>query len=279
MALHKDGLDPREIGENSTELERLRDEAETQQEQGLWGEEALAANERIVALDPKDLAAKIRLGRCVQSAGRPCDALTLFDDVLAADPQDNVALELRGVAAADCELERDVRRIQEEGGLDALRAAAGSAGSSLRDLRFAVLARQAVLAEDPSPQSTGALAQALLDKGELYTAGPLFRQALVADPDPATNAESMLGYIELLREQSRRQEAIAVGETILAALPDDVRALKVMTELHCDLADIERRHDLLEQANGYADRIWSQGVQDESVVALYDRMKEIYARF
>ncbi len=224
------------------------------------------------------MAATVRLGRCVQGSGRPCEALKLFDRALAADPHDNVAHELRGAAAGDCELEKEVRRILEERGLDGLREAAASAGRSLRDLRFAVLARQVVLERDPSAQSTGALASAFVDKGELHTAGPLFRRSLVADPDPKTNSESMLGYVELLREQSRETEAIAVCETILAALPDDVRALTAITELHCDLAETERSHERLVEANGYADRIWAQGVQNESVTALYDRMKEVYSR-
>jgi tetratricopeptide (TPR) repeat protein len=278
MALHKDGLDPRKTSENPSELERLREEAEAEQEQGLWGEEALEINRAIVDLDPTDMAAAVRLGRCVQGAGRPCEAVELFDRALAADPQDNVAAELRAAAAGDCELEKEVRRILTESGLDGLREAAASAGGSLRDLRFAVLARQAVLEHDPSPPSIGALASALVDKGELHTAGPLFRRSLVADPDPRTNAESMLGYVELLREQSRHEEAVAVCESLLAALPDDVPALAAIAELHCDLAETERKHERLTEANAYADRIWAQGIQDESVTALYDRMKEIYSR-
>jgi tetratricopeptide (TPR) repeat protein len=278
MALHKDGLDPRKTSENPSELDRLREEAEAEQEQGLWGEQALKINEAIVDLAPDDMEAVVRLGRCVQGAGRPCEALELFDRALAADPQDNVALELRGAAASDCALEQRVRSILEEGGLEALRVAADSAGSSVNELRFAVLARQAVVEQDPSPGSIGDLASALVDKGELHTAGPLFRRSLVADPDPRTNGSSMLGYVELLREQSRTSEAIAVCETILAALPDDVDALMAITELTCDLAETERKHEPLTVANAYADRIWAQGIQDESVSALYDRMKEIYAR-
>src|ERR1044072_8844608 len=150
MSLHADGLDPPDRSGDSDELTRLREEAEEQQEQGLWGEEALRANQAIVDLDPSDMAATTRLGRCVQGAGRACEALELFERVLASDPEDNVALELRGVAAADCELEREGRAILEERGLDGVREAAASAGRSVRDLRFAVLARQAVLEREPT---------------------------------------------------------------------------------------------------------------------------------
>src|SRR5688572_2880505 len=140
MALHKDGLDPRKTSEEPTELERLREEAEAEQEQGLWGEEALRINQAIVDLAPTDMAAVVRLGRCVQSAGRPCEALELFNRAYAADPGDNVALELRDAAAGDCKLEKRVRSILDEGGLEALRTAADNAGTSVDELRFAVLA-------------------------------------------------------------------------------------------------------------------------------------------
>jgi hypothetical protein len=82
----------------------------------------------------------------------------------------------------------------------------------------------------------------------------------------------------MLREQTRHEEALAACEQVLAGLPDDVRALTLATELVTDLAETERSHERLVEANGYADRIWAQGIQDESVVALYDRMKRIYAR-
>jgi tetratricopeptide (TPR) repeat protein len=278
MALRADGPNAAEPAGEQSELESLREQAEDLQERGLWGEEALRANRAILDLDPDDMATAIRLGRCVQTAGRPCDALELFDRVLAADPGDPVALELRGVAAADCELEREVRRLEEVGGLDAVRDAASAAGQSYRDLRFAVLARQAVVERDPSAISVGALAAALADKGELHTAEPLFRRSLELDPDPRANADSMLAYGAMLREQTRHEEAVAACEQVLAALPDDIRALTLATELLSDLAETERSHERLVEANGYADRIWAQGVHDESVVALYDRMKLIYAR-
>jgi tetratricopeptide (TPR) repeat protein len=278
MALRADGPNAAEPAGEQSELESLREQAEDLQERGLWGEEALRANRAILDLDPDDMATAIRLGRCVQTAGRPCDALELFARVLAADPGDPVALELRGVAAADCELEREVRRLEEAGGLDAVRDAASAAGQSYRDLRFAVLARQAVVERDPSAISVGALAAALADKGELHTAEPLFRRSLELDPDPRANADSMLAYGAMLREQTRHEEAVAACEQVLAALPDDIRALTLATELLSDLAETERSHERLVEANGYADRIWAQGVHDESVVALYDRMKLIYAR-
>jgi tetratricopeptide (TPR) repeat protein len=278
MALRADGPNAAEPAGEQSELESLREHAEDLQERGLWGEEALRANRAILDLDPDDMATAVRLGRCVQTAGRPCDALELFARVLAADPGDPVALELRGVAAADCELEREVRRLEEAGGLDAVRDAASAAGQSYRDLRFAVLARQAVVERDPSAISVGALAAALADKGELHTAEPLFRRSLELDPDPRANADSMLAYGAMLREQTRHEEAVAACEQVLAALPDDIRALTLATELLSDLAETERSHERLVEANGYADRIWAQGVHDESVVALYDRMKLIYAR-
>jgi tetratricopeptide (TPR) repeat protein len=278
MALRADGPNSAEPAGEQSELESLRERAEDLQERGLWGEEAFRANRAILDLDRDDMATAIRLGRCVQTAGRPCDALELFDRVLAADPGDPVALELRGVAGADCELEREVRRLEEVGGLDAVRDAASAAGQSYRDLRFAVLARQAVVERDPSAISVGALAAALADKGELHTAEPLFRRSLELDPDPRANADSMLAYVAMLREQTRHQEAVAACEQVLAALPDDVRALTLVTELLSDLAETERSHERLVEANGYADRIWAQGITDESVVALYDRMKGIYAR-
>ena len=59
---------------------------------------------------------------------------------------------------------------------------------------------------------------------------------------------------------------------------NDVDALIAITELTCDLAETERKHEPLTEANAYADRVWAQGIQDESVTALYERMKEIYAR-
>jgi tetratricopeptide (TPR) repeat protein len=278
MALRADGPNPAEPADEQSELESLREQAEDLQEHGLWGDEALRVNQAIVDLEPNDMATVTRLGRCVQTAGRPCEALALFDRVLAADPGDPVALELRGVAAADCELEREVRRLEQDGGLDAVRAAASSAAQSYRDLRFAVLARQAVVERDPSAVSLGALAAALAAKGELHTAEPLFRNSLELDPDPQANADSMLAFAAMLREQTRHEEAVAVCEQVLAGLPDDVRALTLATELLTDLAENERSHKRLVEANGHADRIWAQGFQDERVVALYDRMKRIYAR-
>jgi tetratricopeptide (TPR) repeat protein len=278
MALRADGPNPAEPADEKSELESLREQAEDLQERGLWGEEALRVNQAIVDLDPNDFTTATRLGRCVQTAGRPCEALELFDRVLAADPGEPVALELRGVAAADCQLEREVRRLESEGGLDAVRDSASSAGQSYRDLRFAVIARQAVVERDPSAVSIGALAAALAAKGELHTAEPLFRRSLELDPDPRSNADSMLAFAALLREQTRYEEAVAACEQVLAGLPEDVRALTLATGLLGDLAETERSHERLVEANGYADRIWAQGIRDDSVDALYDRMKRIYAR-
>jgi tetratricopeptide (TPR) repeat protein len=277
MALRADGPRESDPEEDQSELEALKEKAAELQEHGLWNEEALKVNREILDLSPDDMETATRLGRCVQGAGRPCEALELFDRVLASDPEDPVAQELRGSAAGDCALEREIDRLEEEGGLDAVREAAAAAGNSFRDLRFAVLARQRVADREPTAQSLGALAGALVSKGEIHSGEPLFLRSLELDPDPRTNIDSMLGHVAMLREQSRRKEAVEACERILAAVPDDVRTLKAATEIHCDMAETTHEWDHLNEANAFADRIWSQGVQDESVNALYERMQRIHA--
>ncbi len=278
MALRADGT-PEPIGKNDEpkEITDLREAAVDQQERGLWGEEALQINGALFDHDPTDLETIVRLGRCIHNAGRPCDAVGFFDKVLAGDPGDPVAQELRSAAASDCGLETRIRSLDEEGGLEAVREAADAAGGSMADLHFSVLAHQFIVAREKSPETVGRLARAVHEKGDLSAAETIFRESLDLDPAPEANADSLIAYAGLLREQSRSAEALAICEQVLAARADDVEVLRLAAEISCDLAESDRDHQRIVDANGYADRIWAQGIQDPWVAALYERMKVIYA--
>jgi len=77
-------------------------------------QEAIPELERLTREEPNRADHKVRLARCLKMADRPAEAAALLDAVLAADPDDAVALRTRGQFALSggksADAERDLAR-------------------------------------------------------------------------------------------------------------------------------------------------------------------------
>jgi tetratricopeptide (TPR) repeat protein len=118
-------------------LDVVRAEAEALAFSGRLDEEALAANDRVLALDPSDVAAGNRRTRCLIALGELDLAVESLSDVLAIAPRNDLARAQLGIVAAALR-GRDRARLLLSEGPEVLAAALDRAGTTGEDRDFRI---------------------------------------------------------------------------------------------------------------------------------------------
>jgi tetratricopeptide (TPR) repeat protein len=122
-------------------LDVVRAEAEALAFTGHLDEAALAANERVLALDPHDVAAGNRRTRCLVALGRLDEAVESLSAVLALAPRNDVAKAQLGILAAALR-GRDRARVLLSEGVAVLEGAIARAEADGSDPDFRIEGRR-----------------------------------------------------------------------------------------------------------------------------------------
>ena len=247
-------------------------------------EERMEGYRQILALEPDNVLARSRLANGLAEAGHLEEAVEAFRELLRvseidANGWENLASALLLLDRVDEALEVTKRAVEEVPWSRELQVLRGEALEKAGRYRDALASYEKAIALRPEVAENhfrhGAVA---LELGDDAGAERDFREALARD---AAFAPARAALVRLLSRRGRAEEAIALirtseGETsstqlrtalaeaylaeerfdearslleeVLAATPDDARALALLGALHGRLGELGRARDLLERA-------------------------------
>jgi tetratricopeptide (TPR) repeat protein len=254
-----------------------RAEARRLQELDEWSEEALAANDAILLIEPEDEAAGVRRARCLRALGRLDESLETLESILRRKPASMVARSQaektrRWLAArrrAEDLLAETPSRLIE---------AVERAKEDERDIQFQIEARRLLARREPTIEAACALAAAQRRGGDLEGALNTYGWAREQDDSPRTNPMAHVGLAAVLRERGRRNDAEKILRAVLAVRPRDRFAEVGLAAVLMDRAEKRGAEDHLAEAKRLLDAAWAAGDPDAALRAAYGRLKAISRR-
>ncbi|MEM9725708.1 MAG: tetratricopeptide repeat protein, partial [Pseudomonadota bacterium] len=206
---------------------------------------AETAFRRALETAPANRQATLGLALTLDKLGRGAEAIPLFDDLVAARPEDPTAIFYRGVAryrigALDDAITDFEAAIGRGAGFPVVRQRLGDAHYAKGDYRVAEAAyRSATSGDNPPPAAFRALGNALYAQDKFEAADAAFSEALEADPQD--------GRAALHRGWTRQK----LGQDD-AAFADINRAYEILGGVDADVAasrgDLHRRRGALQAA-------------------------------
>lgn len=261
------------------ELRELTMAAVRQGQKGFYGPAAVAVNQRILALDPKNVAALLRLARChtearnwkeahqayrrllelgVGDAGRVKEKLA--ETARLAAEQEEMKQRAAERERADEELRREERRRR----FDETRAEAQAIGGFLEARTIAIAHRElmdydaALIYHERSLQlaisrgdrigALAAQASTLRRAGRPAEALRALEASIAIENSREKNKPTYTSFVATLRELGRLEEARREGEELIRIFPDDSHALFALARVFRDMFEREREPTLLDQA-------------------------------
>ena len=245
-------------------------------------EDAVAALDQSLALDPSRAATHVNRGVAFAAQGRYTEALVAYEQVLAWNPENVTALVNRAHAL------NSLRRFEEAlaaynnavaFGLGTPNVYVGRA-RTLHDLgrhEEALAAYERVLAEDPD-NTIAVLGRGhtLRDLGRFEDAMAAYERVLAEDPD---NTIAVLGRGHTLNDLGRFEDAMAAYERVLAEDPDNTIAVLGRGHTLRDLGRFEDALAAYERALAQdADNAYNQCGRANTLVTL-GRFEEAIAAY
>lgn len=255
-------------------ITELREAAIAFQDRGEWGAQALAANEALLAADPADESAAVRMGRCLRATGRLDEAAACYVGVAAQDRGNTVA---RSQLRATITLRKSRQRAEaiDAEGAGALREALDAARDAGRDFGLQVEGRRLIAEREATPAAVCALGAAQRRGADPDGARNTYRWALELDDDPASNPAAFTGLAAVLRDGGQWGEAEDLLEQVLAVRPDDRFARLALAAVYMDVAERRGDQGRLELSRRLLKALWAQGARDDGVAAAFARLRSL----
>ncbi len=189
-------------------------------------DQAIAEYEKIVALESNDVEDRMVLGQLYTVKHQPKKAEEQFKAAQEIDPDsEDVILNLARLYAESGDLQHATKVVEDVPVSDRtskMEFALGAAYDQMKRPKDAIAAFQRALDIEPGDTRTlGALAQALLNDGQLDPALKAFRQLSDADPDD-TGALIHIGEIQ--RRQGKYEDALTTIRKAVKKEPNSLEA-------------------------------------------------------
>ena len=285
------------------ELKTLRERAARHGRKGSYGRDAVALNERILALDPADATALLRLIRCHEEAGDWLSAHECYAELLALgvgdegrirakleETHERAAAQIPARREAEArerdrqarEAERQRKLIEDAQAIDSFRDARSLAIAAREakeyDTAIAYHDRSVDLARSVGDK-TGALAAkaSTLRRAERpEEAHSALRASIALDPSRETNKPSYTSLVAVLRELDELDDARQEGEALLERYPNDSFVLFALGRVLKDLARRDRDPAMLERAQRCYRRAEELQPGDRNIVAELRSLISLY---
>ena len=222
-------------------------------------DQAIAEFQKIVELDPKSVEDRMVLGQLYTVKHQNEKAEEQFKAAQNLDPDsEEVVLNLSRLYAENGDLAHAAKVIEslpEQERTSKMEFALGAVYDQLKRPKDAIAAYKRAADLDPGDaRSLGALAQALLNDGQLDEALKVYKQLSEADPE---DASTIVHISEILRRQGKYEEALAIVKKAVKKDPDSLEAgynegllLDVLGRYDESAQVYEHMVDLTSHANG-----------------------------
>lgn len=224
-----------------SEQATLRQRAEQLAVEQRWDEEARRVNERLMELDPRDIAAHTRLARCCRVQGDVQSSITLYRRVLALAPTNRIARNALASIEEEMRVQRRVgdTRTYHEAFSRGIRAR--RRGDSV--LALALLTHAVEL--NPSLPARIALAATHRDLRQLDKAEALCKEALAEAPD---HNPARVVLAAVYRDRGALQAAESLAREVLAGAPGNTWAMRVLSGVYSDMGRSQEAKEWYERS-------------------------------
>lgn len=222
-------------------------------------DQAIGEFQKIVTLDPKSVEDRMVLGQLFTVKHQTEKAEEQFKAAQDLDPDsEEVVLNLSRLYAENGDMAhaaKVIENVPESERTPKMEFALGAVYDQLKRRKDAVAAYKRAADMDPEDARTlGALAQALLNDGQLEEALKVYNQIATADPE---DAGTLVHIGEILRRQGKYEEALATVKKAVKKDPDSLEAgynegllLDVLGRYDESAQVYEHMVDLTSHANG-----------------------------
>jgi tetratricopeptide (TPR) repeat protein len=249
-------------------------------------DQAIGEFQKIVTLDPKSVEDRMVLGQLYSVKHQNDKAEEQFKAAQDLDPDsEEVILNLSRLYAENGDLAHAAKvlaSVPESQRTPKMEFALGAVYDQLKQPKDAIAAYKRAADLDPEDTRTlGALAQALLNDGQLDDSLKVFKQLSAADPE---DASSIIHISEILRRQGKYEEALAMVKKAVKKDPDSLEAgynegllLDVLGRYDESAQVYEHMVDLTSHANGAytADEKNNRAIFLERLGAVYHEQNKV----
>jgi tetratricopeptide (TPR) repeat protein len=255
-------------------MDDLHAKASAMQERGEWGAPALTVYDAILAANPDDEAATVGRARCLRALGRLEESLAALEALSRARPENGVA---RSQAAKTRRRLRAKERAEQLLADDPAKLfdALERAKREEHKYDFQIEGRRLLARRDRTSKAACALGAAQRRGRDLEGALNTYRWAWQQDDSPTSNAIAHVGLAAVLRDVGQLSDA----ERILRGVRDADRrnhyAGITLAAVLMDRVENQGHREKLAEAKQLLDAAWVAGTRGVVIDAAYGRLRSL----